>query len=81
MTDDAHYKALALIGFGIAQTLLATLRAKGVLSDQDAAGLLEGVLVGLENTQDPTDPAVQRARELVETIAHVTQAMRQQRRG
>ena len=81
MPEDDHYKALALIGFGISQTLIATLRAKGVLSDQDAAALLEGVLVGLENTQDPTDPAVQRARELVETIAHVTQAMRQQRRG
>ena len=57
----------AIVGMALAQSILATLRARGVLSDAEANQVFDTALSGLE-TQLPDVPSVQQARALIESM-------------
>ena len=72
--SDRYLKGSALVGMALAQLLLTVLRAKGVLSDAEADGILEETLSGLETKLPNDDPAVRQARMIVELIARAARS-------
>ena len=66
--SDLTIKGSAIAGFGLAQVLFASLRNKGLINQDEANGLLDIVLSGLENVLPADDPAVQRARQMIDLI-------------
>jgi hypothetical protein len=67
-TNEENARGAAYVGLAISQALLSTLRAKKILTDEEANSLLDGVLEGLENTLDTNDRGVHAARQIVELI-------------
>jgi hypothetical protein len=65
---DDYIQGAALVGMAISQGLLSILRSKGILTDAEANEFLDHVLTGLEQTFSSDEPAVRRARQIVETI-------------
>jgi hypothetical protein len=64
-------KALALAGVGVAFGILTRLEKKGLITPRDADEILESILSSLEGYLPPDDPAVQKARVLVDILARV----------
>jgi hypothetical protein len=61
-------RAIGIVGMAIAQGTLATLRAKQIITNEEADSLLDGILVGIENILPSSEPDVQEARVLLETM-------------
>jgi hypothetical protein len=70
----------AIVGMALAQALLARLRAKNVLTDDEADEVLDTALSGVENYLPPDDPGVQKARQIIDMIAHHASAARRRPR-
>jgi hypothetical protein len=68
MASDLDVRGAAIVGMGLAQAILSALKAKRLLSDEEVAELLDGVLVGLESLFPADDADAARARQLVELI-------------
>jgi hypothetical protein len=58
----------AVAGAALAQSLLESLRAKGVLTDVEADEVIETALAAIENVFPADDPRGQQARALLEAI-------------
>lgn len=74
-------RGVAIVGMGLAQAILARLRAEKILTDAVADEIFETVLSGLENHLPASDPAAQQARHLVEMMARAASDASRLKRG
>ena len=73
--NAAETRAIALFGMTLAQGLVATLEAKGILSQAQVDQLLAGVLASFENLP-VQDEGAQHARQMIENIAAIVSQSR-----
>jgi hypothetical protein len=64
-------RGMAFVGMTLAQAILAGLRAKGILSDEEADEVLDTALSSLESSPS-ADPVVKQARALLEEIMNAS---------
>jgi hypothetical protein len=76
---ELDIRGAAIVGMALSQALLATLRAKKILTDDEADEIFENVLSGLEIHLPQDDPSAQQARHLVDLIARIASEVRLKR--
>ena len=67
---DSDTRGIPIAGWSLALALFAALDGKGVFSKAQTDGILETVLHNLKSLQGPDDAGIQKARVLVDAIAH-----------
>jgi hypothetical protein len=70
MAENIDAATMGFVGFSLVQSLIGFLMSKEIISKAQRTELLNGLLLNLEAYPVPTDPAVQEARKLIESMIY-----------